>query len=246
MTRNVLILGATSAIASEVCRCLASEHADLFLVGRNNAKLEAIANDLLVRGARAVQVMEAELADYSSHPKIVAEATAGGRHLDAVLIAYGSLPDQTLCERNPEVLSEAMEVNCLSVVGLLSRLAEFFESQRGGVVAVIGSVAGDRGRRSNYVYGCAKAALATFLAGLRLRLAPYGVHVVLIKPGWVDTPMTSHLPKNFLYASPQDVGRRIYRAMLSPRPVVYAPWYWRWIMLVLRLIPAPIFAKLKL
>jgi short-subunit dehydrogenase len=166
--------------------------------------------------------------------------------LDAVLIAHGILPDQLSVESNPALLLNSIEINYISVVSLLMQLAIAFEEQRAGVLAVIGSVAGDRGRRSNYVYGSAKSALATFVAGLRLRLAAANVQVVLVKPGWVSTPMTAHLSQNFLFVSAEQAGRGVYRAMISPRAVVYCPWYWKWIMGLIRIIPEPIFAKLNL
>jgi len=246
MTRRVIILGATSLIAQETARYFAAEHARLFLVGRNPAKLESVAADLKVRGAEAVQICVADLADASGHPAIVSQSAAEWGGLDAALIAHGTLPDQSICEQNASALKDAIETNFVSVASLLIDLANVFEKQRAGVLAVIGSVAGDRGRRSNYVYGSAKAAIDVFVAGLRLRLAPSGVRVVLIKPGWVDTPMTAHLKKNFLYAPADQVGSSIYRLMLAPRSVAYLPWYWRWIMLVIRRIPEPIFAKLNL
>jgi short-subunit dehydrogenase len=246
MTRRVLILGATSGIARETSRCFAAEGARLFLVARDQEKLTALAGDLKIRGAESVETHHADLTDYSAHPAIIARAFRLWEGLDAALIAHGSLPDQLSAENDPAVLRSAMETNCFSVVSLLTQLGKVFEEQRCGVLAVIGSVAGDRGRRSNYIYGSAKAAIATFAAGLRLRLAPAGVHVVLIKPGWVSTPMTEHLPQNFLFASAEQVGRGVYKAMISPRAVVYLPWYWKWVMGIIRSVPELIFAKLNL
>jgi decaprenylphospho-beta-D-erythro-pentofuranosid-2-ulose 2-reductase len=246
VTRRVLILGATSGIAQETSRCFAAEHARLCLVARDASKLEAVAGDLLVRGAEAVCILPGDLADDAARPAILSHALAQWGGLDAALIAYGVLPDQTVCEDDPEALRSSLEINWVSVAAWLMPLAKVFEGQRRGVLAVIGSVAGDRGRRSNYVYGSAKTAIETFVAGLRLRLAPCGVSVVLIKPGWVSTPMTAHLAQNGLYASPVKVGEGIYKAMLSGRPVAYLPWYWRWIMLLIRMIPERIFNKMKL
>ena len=149
-------------------------------------------------------------------------------------------------ENDPSLLRNSIEINYVSAVSLLMQLGKVFEDQRSGVLAIIGSVAGDRGRRSNYVYGSAKAGLATFVAGLRLRLAAANVQVVLIKPGWISTPMTAHLPQNFLFTSAEQAGRGVCKAMISPRAVVYCPWYWKWIMGFIRFIPDPIFAKLNL
>jgi decaprenylphospho-beta-D-erythro-pentofuranosid-2-ulose 2-reductase len=246
MTRRVLILGATSGIAREASRCFAEDHASLFLVSRDLEKLAVLADDLKIRGAESVEIFPADLTNCSTHSAIIARATAVPKGLDAALIAYGTLPDQFRSENDPAVLQSAIETNYSSVVSLLIQLGKTFEEQRHGVLAVIGSVAGDRGRRSNYVYGSAKSAIATFAAGLRLRLAPAGVQVVLIKPGWVSTPMTQHLPQNFLFISAERAGRSVYKAMISPRSVVYIPWYWKWIMRIIRLLPEPIFARLNL
>jgi short-subunit dehydrogenase len=136
--------------------------------------------------------------------------------------------------------------NAISYMALMTRLANVFEAQKWGCLAVISSVAGDRGRGSNYVYGAAKGAVSLFAQGLRNRLSKSGVVVVTIKPGFVDTPMTAHLKKNPLFAKPAPVGRRIYTAMLRGESVVYVPWFWWWIMLIIRNIPEAIFKKLSL
>jgi decaprenylphospho-beta-D-erythro-pentofuranosid-2-ulose 2-reductase len=246
MTRRVLILGATSGIARETSRCFAAEGARLFLVARDSPKLAAVAADLKVRGAQAVETYEADLAAYSDHAAIISRAASAWQGLDAALIAHGTLPDQTLVENDLAALREALDTNYFSTASLSMQLADVFEKQRSGVLAVIGSVAGDRGRRSNYVYGSAKAAIATFVAGLRLRLLPAGVQVVLIKPGWVRTPMTQQLPQNFLYISAEQAGRSVHKAMTSPTAVVYLPWYWRWIMAIVQIVPERLFVKLNL
>ncbi len=246
MSRRVLVLGATSGIAQETARCFAAEHAKLFLVARDPRKLSALADDLKIRGAESVETMQADLADASSRSRIVGEAFGIWNGLDAALIAHGTLPGQRATETDPIVLHQEIETNYVSVVFLLMQLSKAFEEQRAGVLCVIGSVAGDRGRRSNYLYGSAKAGVATLVAGLRVRLAAAGVHLVLIKPGWVSTPMTSHLKQNFLFATAEEVGRGVYDAMSSTQAVVYLPWYWKWIMVIIRLIPEPIFAKLNL
>jgi decaprenylphospho-beta-D-erythro-pentofuranosid-2-ulose 2-reductase len=246
MSRGVLILGATSGIAQEAARCFAVERARLFLVARDPRKLAALAADLKIRGAESVESMQADLTDGSVHARIIGEVFAVWKGLDAALIAHGTLPDQSAAESDAGLLRQEIETNYVSVVSLLMQLARALEEQGDGVLCVIGSVAGDRGRRSNYVYGSAKAGVATFVAGLRVRLAAAGVRVVLIKPGWVGTPMTAHLKQNFLFATAEQAGRGVYHAMTSPRAVVYLPWYWKWIMAIIRLIPEPIFAKLNL
>jgi decaprenylphospho-beta-D-erythro-pentofuranosid-2-ulose 2-reductase len=246
MSRRVLILGATSGIAQETARCFAAEHAKLFLVARDPRKLAALTDDLKIRGAESVATMQADLGEASSRTRIVGDAFGVWEGLDVALIAHGTLPDQRATEIDPSLLHQEIETNYVSVVSSLMQLSKAFEGQRAGVLCVIGSVAGDRGRRSNYVYGSAKAGVATLVAGLQVRLAAAGVRVVLIKPGWVSTPMTSHLRQNFLFATAEEVGRGVYNAMSSSRSVVYLPWYWKWIMVIIRMIPEPIFAKLNL
>jgi decaprenylphospho-beta-D-erythro-pentofuranosid-2-ulose 2-reductase len=229
---KVVILGATSAIAHEVARLYAAERASLFLVARDEAKLSAVAADLRVRGAGEVETLISDLALRDRDEEIVAAAGTP----DVVLIAQGTLPEQYSLEAHPRSQVREFDLNATSVMVLAAYFANVL--QPGGVLAVIGSVAGDRGRRSNYVYGAAKAAIHTYCEGLRARLAPKDVAVVLIKPGWVDTPMTARIKKNALFASADSVARAIKRAIESRRAVAYVPGFWRWISLVVRLLPA--------
>lgn len=226
---NVVIIGATSAIAQEVARLYAQSGASLFLVARDEAKLHAVAADLRVRGASEVGTFVADLADRSRDAALVAAAGAP----DVVLIAHGSLPDQRAIESDVVAQVAEFELNATSVIALVAHFANVIEKNGRGTLAVIGSVAGDRGRRSNYVYGAAKAAVHAFCQGLSGR-----VNVVLIKPGWVDTPMTSGMKKNPLFASAASVARRIHRAIARGRGTVYVPGYWRWISLIVRMLPA--------
>ena len=232
---NVVIIGATSAIAQEVAKLYASAGASLFLVARNEAKLLAVAADLRVRGASDVETFVADLADRARDAEIVA---AAGPTPDVVLIAHGSLPNQRAIDTDPLAQVAEFELNATSVIAIAGHFANVLERNRRGTLAVIGSVSGDRGRRSNYVYGAAKAATHAFCDGLRGRLAAAGVAVVLIKPGWVDTPMTSVIKKNPLFASAASVGRDIHRAIDARRSTVYVPGYWRWISLIVRMLPA--------
>ena len=167
--------------------------------------------------------------------------------IDIVLVAHGSLPDQSACENSVEITIDAIKTNALSTITFLTQIAPFFEQSESGVIAVIGSVAGDRGRQSNYVYGSAKAMVASFCSGLRQRLFKSGVHVITVKPGFVDTPMTRDFKKGILWATPEKVARDIVQACDSPtRSVVYTPSFWAFIMLVIQHIPEMIFKKLKL
>lgn len=247
MPSSVLILGATSAIAIAVAREYAGRSAVLCLVGRNHARLEEVAGDLRARGAEKVAVLEADLVDTSRHDGLLAEAYESiGEIPQVVLVAYGTLGDQKAGEASFEVARRELETNFLSTTSLLTRIANHFETRSSGVIAVIASVAGDRGRKSNYIYGAAKGGLAIFLQGLRNRLASAGVAVVTLKPGFVDTPMTASFKKGALWASPEQVGARIVRAIDRKSDVVYCPWFWRFIMLIICSIPEQVFKKLSL
>jgi decaprenylphospho-beta-D-erythro-pentofuranosid-2-ulose 2-reductase len=243
-TDSVLIFGATSAIATEVARLFAAGGTSLFLVGRAPEKLAALRDDLLVRGASKVEIQTADLSDIASHQSIVDAARQSLGTLDQVLVAYGVLGDQQASEHSVETTLREWQTNATSTIALLTLLANELERQHYGTLAVISSVAGDRGRQSNYVYGTAKAAVSAFLSGLRGRLSKSGVRVVTIKPGMVDTPMTAHLKKGPLFASSERVGRDIHDAMLRGRDIVYTPWYWRYVMLIIGIIPERIFKRL--
>jgi decaprenylphospho-beta-D-erythro-pentofuranosid-2-ulose 2-reductase len=244
--RKALILGATSAIAQETAKLLAAEGGSLFLVGRDSAKLESVAQDLRVRGARRVVTLTCDLNAIDQHDLILKRSTDVLEGLNTVLISYGTLSNQELCENSVIAALDQLKTNFLSVVSLLTLIGNRFEEQRNGCIAVISSVAGDRGRQSNYVYGAAKGALTVFLSGLRNRLVKAGVTVITIKPGFVDSPMTASFRKGFLWASPAVVGRGVYRAIVSRKDVVYLPWYWRYIMMAVVLIPERMFKRLSL
>jgi short-subunit dehydrogenase len=244
--RKVLIVGAASAIAEAVARLFAADHDALCLAGRNAARLDAIAADLRVRGAAQVETLELDANDYARHEAVLARAAESMGGLDTVLVAHGTLPDQKACERSVDATLAALTTNALSVIALLTLVANRFEAQRAGTIALLSSVAGDRGRQSNYVYGTAKAAVSTFAQGLRGRLARSGVRVITIKPGFVDTPMTAAFKKGALWASPAAVATRIHRAIATGEEVVYVPWFWRWIMLVIKAVPEPMFKKVRL
>jgi short-subunit dehydrogenase len=244
------LFGATSAIAEHVARLLVARGDQLFLVGRDGERLSAIVDDLTVRaGSSSARVASAvaDLSDQSRHEALYDAAEAAIGPLDAILVAHGTLPDQAACERSVSETMRALDINALSAISLAARAANRFEPRRHGTIAVISSVAGDRGRGSNYVYGAAKGMVGIFLGGLRNRLAKAGVAVVTIKPGFVDTPMTAHIvKKGALWATPQAIAPAIVKAMDRGQPVVYVPGIWRWIMLVVRLIPERIFMRLSL
>ncbi len=244
--KRVLIMGATSAMAEAAARILVARGDALYLAGRNAARVKAIADDLGVRGGRPVGFEAADANDLARHAGLLdrAEAAMGG--LDTVLVAHGTLPDQAACQASAERAVAEVQNNALSVIALLTAAANRFEARRAGTLAAISSVAGDRGRASNYVYGSAKAMVTAFLSGLRQRLSRAGVKVVTIKPGFVDTPMTAAFRKGFLWASPERAAAAIVRALDRGTPVAYVPWFWRWIMAVIVGVPERIFARLQL
>lgn len=243
---KVMIIGATSSIAHETAKGFARDGAELFLVARSEEKLTAVANDLKVWGAKRVDIYLLDLTELERHQEMFDSALATLTTVDMLLIAHGTLGDQQLCEQSVTETLKELNNNFISVVSLLTISANYFEQRRGGCIAVISSVAGDRGRQSNYVYGTAKAAISTFLQGLRARLARAGVAVVTIKPGFVDTPMVAGHKKNLLFASSQSVGEGIYKAMLQRKDVVYLPWFWRFIMLIVTALPERIFKRVSL
>lgn len=245
--RKVLIVGATSAIAQATARLFAARGDHLFLAGRAADRLDMVRQDLKVRGAGSVEVVALDANERARHEALLeaAERAMGG--LDTVLIAHGVLSDQKACEASVERMLADIETNALGVIALLTLIANRFEARRAGTIAVISSVAGDRGRKSNYVYGSAKGMVTLFLQGLRNRLAGAGVQVLTIKPGFVDTPMTAGIAKGGpLWATPDTIAAGIVAAIEKGRDVVYLPWFWRPIMLIIRLIPERVFKRLSL
>ena len=245
MTR-IVIVGATSAIARAVARQLASDGASFFLVARNEVRLRAVAEDLRARGAVRVDVMTLDVLAFERHPEVIERARETLRHLDAVLIAHGELPDQEHVQNIPDAVVHSFRVNALATIALATSFGALLERQGRGSLTVLSSVAGDRGRASNYVYGAAKGAVDRYLEGLRSRLAPAGVRVVTIKPGPVDTPMTAHMKRGVTWSTPERIAGPIRRAMQRRSGTVYVPWFWRPVMAVLRSLPEPVFRRLPL
>jgi short-subunit dehydrogenase len=232
-------------MAVATARLYAARGARLYLVARNREKLTAAADDLRVRGAAQVEIAVLDLLAISRHEAVVDDAFLKFGGLDVALVAHGILPVQARCEADVQTTLNTLEVNFNSAIAMLTLLANRFEAQRHGSIAVISSVAGDRGRQSNYVYGATKGGLNVFLQGLRNRLSRSGVTVVTLKPGFVDTPMTAGIPKNALFASPATAGRGIYRAIEAGRDVAYIPAFWRVILLAVKSIPESIFKRLR-
>lgn len=246
---NILIHGATSRIAHECARLWARQGHRIVLLGRDAERLAEVAADLRVLAGRteAVACGVIDLADDAGVRRRIAQADGEAGGFDIALIAHGWLPQQAAAQSDPAQLRQAIEVNAVSVAQLCEAIAAPMEARRRGTIAVIGSVAGDRGRQSNYVYGASKGFVERYCQGLRNRLHPAGVRVVLVKPGPTDTPMTRGMgaAKGRL-ADPADVAADIVKGIARARDVVYTPGIWRWIMTVIRWIPEGLFVRLKL
>lgn len=243
---RIVIIGATSAIAEATARLYAARGARLFLVARRSERLQTIAEDLRVRGAAGVEFDTLDVNDIAAQTTVLEHAWATLGEVDVVLIAHGTLPDQSACERSVETSLAEFHTNGTATIALMTLAANKLEAQKHGTLAVISSVAGDRGRQSNYLYGAAKAAVSTFASGLRQRLYKAGVNVLTIKPGFVDTPMTRDFPKGALWAKPESVAKGIMHAVDRRRSVAYLPGFWRLIMLIIRHIPEFVFKRIKL
>ena len=240
-----LILGASSAMARAFALAVGERGAAVLLAGRDREDLERTAADIRVRTGVRVDIVPFDALDYAGHDATVALCRNLADSLN-VFLAFGLMPSQDDCDASFEAIRQTFETNSLGAVSILSRLAPFLETQRQGRVVVVGSVAGDRGRLKNYVYGSAKAGLHTYLQGLRARLCRAGVSVLTVKPGFVDTAMTWGLPGLFLVASPTAVAQAILRHLDQGRDVVYVPGFWRFVMLILRHIPERKFKRLSL
>jgi len=245
--QNILIIGATSAIAEATARLYASDGANLYLLARNESRLATIAADLKIRGAASVVTAPFDANAIDTHQELLDTAHKTLGSFDIVLIAHGTLGNQKAAESSVEETMRELQTNAMSTIALLTRLANMMEMQKQGTLAVISSVAGDRGRPSNYVYGTAKAAVTKFCEGLRARLFKCGVHLLTIKPGMVDTPMTAgmELPA-LLVAKPDDVASDIVTAIERKVDVLYTPWYWQYVMWIIIHMPGKVFKKLNL
>lgn len=242
--KRALIVGASSAIAMAVSRELATQGYYLVLAGRKPERLLALARDLEVRGAAAAEVVSYDALDSETSSAIADRAWGDG--LDLLLLAHGSLPEQAQVQDDPQATLKEMMINASSGIALLSAFGGRFEERECGTIAVLSSVAGDRGRQSNYVYGAAKSALSIYTQGLRNRLSGTGVCVLTVKPGFIDTPMTVGFSKGLLWVGPERVAKDILRAAGGRGGVLYTPWFWRYIMWVIKLIPERLFMKLSL
>jgi len=244
---RVLILGATSGIAEATARIYASEGAELLLVGRQENRLRILADDLKLRGATRAEIAVADLAQAENATALLADFSARLGGLDHLLVAYGILGDQAAAARDPAAAEHILAVNFNSAAAWCLAAANLLESQGHGTLLVLGSVAGDRGRRANFIYGAAKAGLATLVEGINHRFVAKGPRAVIVKPGPTITAMTEGMTRRgLLWSQPERIARVIRRAADKGGPVVYAPWFWRVIMLIIRALPARIFNRLDI
>lgn len=246
--KNIIIVGATSAIAERCARLWISQAEQLLLVGRNLDKLAILASDLQIRNQHVrVDTLAADFVSGASIEQVIKTAAEKMPAIDLVLIAQGALPDQRACESDLQLCQTALEINAISPVLFAEGFARVMLASAGGMIAVIGSVAGDRARKSNYVYGAAKGFVEQYVQGMQHRLADSKLTISVIKPGPTDTPMTAHLKSGGArLASVDRVAADIVAGIAARKKLIYSPWHWRYIMLVIKSIPFFIFKKINI
>lgn len=243
--QNILILGATSSIARSIATIFAARGDQLYLASRDTEELARITNDLKIRYNVPVHYSKFDAEDSSTHLDFWQNTLKTMQHIDGVIVAFGYLGNADALH-NTTMATQIIQNNFAGAVSILNHCANYFEAQKHGFIIGLSSVAGDRGRQSNYIYGAAKAALATYLQGLRNRLYPAGIQVITIKLGFVDTAMTYGLPGLFLVASPEKAAQKIIKTIGSKQDIAYIPGFWRYIMLIIKTIPEGIFKRLKI
>ncbi len=242
--KNVLILGATSDQAQAIAKKYAQEGWGLILAARNMELLDPIASDLRVRSNAEVQTLLFDATDFSSHRNFY---DALKTKPDAVITVFGYMGDQDEARTDLDEVRRTVDVNFTGAVSILNIVADDFEKRGSGAIAGISSVAGDRGRQSNYIYGSAKAGFTAYLSGLRNRLTKSGVHVMTVKPGFCRTKMTENMElPGALTAEPEQVATAVFKGLEKERNTIYTLWMWRWVMLVIKLIPEMIFKRLSM
>jgi decaprenylphospho-beta-D-erythro-pentofuranosid-2-ulose 2-reductase len=240
--KRIAIFGATSAIAQRIARLYAERGASFFLAARNEHRARAVADDLLARGAERAEISLGDLDDSSRHEELLNDAYTVFPEIDLLIVAHGVLGSG---DAGPEDVERILRTDLVAKAALLTRIAQRLEKQKSGTLVTLSSVAGDRGRGVNPAYGAAMAGLTAFLSALRQRLYRSGARILTVKPGFVDTPMTQHLENKPLAATPEVVARDIVRAVDRGRDVVYTPFVWRIVMLVVRALPEWLFKRLS-
>lgn len=243
---KILIFGATSKIAQETAKNFKGDE-KLYLTGTDIEKVNIVRDDLKARNLKLEIFCAAVNAlDFDKHQELINDADQKMGGLDCIYIAHGTLPDNDQIRKDQNETLKHFHINCTSVISLSTIAANFFEKQNSGCLAVISSVAGERGRQSNYIYGSAKSGVTQFLGGLRNRLKDTNVNILTIKPGPTETPMIANMKKGLLFAKADSVGKEIHKAILNGKDVLYVPWFWRYIMAIIKAIPESIFKKMSM
>jgi decaprenylphospho-beta-D-erythro-pentofuranosid-2-ulose 2-reductase len=244
--KNILIIGATSGIAKAIAHYYAKNKHPLIIAGRDIEEIERIAADIRIRHQVTVSVKAFDAESYDTHSEFFRDCVKEAGVLEGMILVHGYMTDQKSVQSNFNRAKKMIDVNFTSYVSILEIAAHYLEQEKSGFIGVISSVAGDRGRQSNYIYGASKGALSVYLQGLRNRLFSSGVHVATIKPGFVDTQMTYGLKGLFLVAKPEAVAKRVYESIRKGHDVIYVPGFWAVIMIIIKLIPERIFKRLRL
>ncbi len=243
---TLLVLGATSDMAVAIARKFAAARYDIQLAARNAGRLLPLQSDLAIRHSVTCTLHEFDAAQPATHAAFYRSLPV---RPDVTICVFGYLGDQQLAESDWSECERILQVNYVGAVSILNLVADEYAAKGAGTIAGISSVAGERGRQSNYFYGSAKAGFTAYLSGLRNRLFPKGVHVLTVQPGFVNTKMTENMPlpgPAILVATPELVAAVVYKAVNKKKNVVYVKWFWRWIMLLIKSIPESLFKKLKL
>lgn len=242
---NLLVLGANSDVAIAVVKRFAKdENISVCLASRNMELLEKKAKDMEIRHNIRSQAVAFDAVDFASHQAFYENLS---EKPDIIVLAFGYVGDQSEAQADFSEAQRIVDSNFIGAASILEIIAADFEKRKRGTIVAISSVAGDRGRQSNYFYGSAKAALTSYLSGLRNRLFASNVHVLTVLPGFIHTKMTQdmHLP-GLITATPEAVANDIYNAYKKTRNLIYTRWYWRWIMTIIKNIPEPVFKRMKL
>lgn len=245
MNESWIILGATSSMARAFARAVSEKGNAVFLAGRDMADLRVMAKDCELRGASKAQAISFDARKPDGFSKIITQLEKQDGQINAAVFV-GSMPDQSDIDVDPSLIDGVVTDNLAGPIRMLQLLAPLMEERGCGTVVGVGSVAGDRGRVGNYVYGAAKAGFHTYLSGLRNRLTRSGGHVVTVKPGFVDTGMTWGIDGMFLVAPPENIAQDILTAVTKKKNTIYTPFFWRYIMMIIRSIPEPIFKKMSI
>jgi decaprenylphospho-beta-D-erythro-pentofuranosid-2-ulose 2-reductase len=244
--QRVLVFGASSAICQELLRLYAVQGGSFYLVGRSEHKLVAVGDDLVARGGQLAGHSSYDFNDWEQHQECLVRARESLGEVDLVVVAHGTLPDQEECESSSAAVKTCLDDNFTSAAIIIQVCAQQLSQQGKGTLAVLSSVAGDRGRKSNYTYGAAKAGIDAFLQGLQGRFAGTEINIVNIKPGMIESPMTSGMTKGAVWSTPEKIAPTIYKAIEQGRRVCYVPGYWRLIMLIIRGLPTSVLARLPI